>query len=61
MEYAVLFALMGTWILWLQYRNYKLIKSVRLMVVMMDKIISQEVTVRKTANGFELSVKNPQV
>lgn len=61
MEYAVLFALMGTWILWLQYRNYKLIKSVRLMAVMMDKIISQEVTVRKTANGFELSVKNPQV
>lgn len=61
MEYAVLFALMGTWILWLQYRNYKLIKSVRLMVVMMDKIISQEVSVRKTANGFELSVKNPQV
>lgn len=61
MEYAVLFALMGTWILWLQYRNYKLIKSVRLMAVMMDKIISQEVSVRKTANGFELSVKNPQV
>ena len=61
MEYAVLFALMGTWILWLQYRNYKLIKSVRLMAMMMDKIISQEVTVRKTANGFELSVKNPQV
>lgn len=61
MEYAVLFALMGTWILWLQYRNYKLIKSVRLMAMMMDKIISQEVSVRKTANGFELSVKNPQV
>ena len=55
MEYAMLFALMGTWILWLQYRNYKLIKSVRLMVVMMDKIISQEVTVRKTANGFDLA------
>lgn len=61
MDYAVLFALMGTWILWLQYRNYKLIKSVRLMAMMMDKIISQEVSVRKTANGFELSVKNPQV
>ena len=61
MEYAVLFALMGTWILWLQYRNYKLIKSVRLMAMMMDKIISQEVSIRKTTNGFELSVKNPQV
>lgn len=61
MEYAMLFALMGTWILWLQYRNYKLIKSVRLMAMMMDKIISQQVTVRKTIDGFELSVKNPQV
>lgn len=61
MEYAVLFALMGTWIFWLQYRNYKLTKSVRLMAMMMDKIINEEVVVRKTATGFELSVKNPQV
>ena len=61
MEYAVLFALMGTWILWLHYRNYKLSQGLRLMATMMDKIINEEVVIRKTANGFELSVKNPQV
>ena len=57
MEYAVLFALMGTWILWLQYRNYKLIKSVRLMAMMMDKIISKEVEINRITDGFEITVK----
>ncbi len=57
MEYAVLFSLMGTWIVWLHYRNYKLMKGVRVMARMMEKIINKEVLVRRTNDGFEVKVK----
>ena len=57
MEYAVLFAFMGTWIVLLHYRNYKLMQGVRLMATMMDKLINEEVRVRRTHDGFEIEVK----
>lgn len=57
MEYAILFSLMGTWIAWLHYRNYKLLKGVKVMALMMDKIISKEVEINRIADGFEITVK----
>lgn len=57
MEYAVLFSLMGTWIVWLHYRNYKLLRGVKTMALMMDKIISKEVEVNRIADGLEITVK----
>lgn len=57
MEYAILFSLMGTWIVWLHYRNYKLLRGVKTMALMMDKIISKEVEVSRIADGFEITVK----
>jgi uncharacterized membrane protein YccC len=61
MEYAGLFAVMGTWIVWLQYRNYKLRKALTSVVTMMRRVIDQEVTMRRTEDGFEMVVKKPNV
>jgi uncharacterized membrane protein YccC len=61
MEYAWLFAGMGTWIVWLQYRNYKLRKALTSVVTMMRRVIDQEVTMRRTEDGFEMVVKKPNV
>lgn len=57
MEYALLFSLMGTWIAFLHYRNYKLIKGIRIMAMMMDKVINKEVEISRTDAGFEVTFK----
>ena len=57
MEYALLFTLMGTWIVWLHYRNYKLLSNISKMAFMMEKIISKEIEVTHTDDGFDITVK----
>jgi hypothetical protein len=56
MEYALLFSVMGTVIVFQQYRVYKLNKGIRIMAMMMDKVINKEVEVIRTDNGFEVKV-----
>ena len=55
MEYAFMFSLMGTWIVWLHYRNYKLMKGMRILAMLLDKTINKEVIVSKNENGFEVT------
>jgi hypothetical protein len=61
MEYAGLFAVMGTWIVWLQYRNYKLRRAITGVLIMMEKVINEEVIMRPTKDGFEIVTKKPNV
>lgn len=57
MEYAVLFALMGTWIVFLHYRNHKLARAFTITTMMLEKVINQEVEIRRSPDGLKITVK----
>lgn len=61
MEYGILFSLMGTWIVWLLYRNYKLSQRFMFIAMMLDKVINKEVEVVKKEDGYDIIVKKLSV
>ena len=57
MEYATLFAVMGTAIAWLSYKNYRLSKQFNAVVMMIDMMIDGDIKVVKKKDGFDLLIK----
>ena len=57
MEYAFLFALMGTWIVFLHYRNYKLARAFTITTMMLEKVINEEVDIKRSPDGLKITVK----
>lgn len=57
MEYAFLFALMGTWIVFLHYRHHKLSRAFTITTMMLEKVINEEVEIKRSPDGFKITVK----
>jgi hypothetical protein len=61
MDYAILFAVMGTAIVWL-YHKYR-VEHRKFLVVssMLHDLLSERVTITHTNDGFEIKAKNLNV
>jgi hypothetical protein len=61
MDYAILFAVMGTSIVWL-YHKYRVEHRKFLFIVgVLDDLLTKQVEVTRTPNGFEIKAKKLNV
>lgn len=57
MEYATMFAVMGTAIVWLIYKNFTLSKKLYMVLNFMDRMVDGDVKVVRKGDGFDIIIK----
>lgn len=57
MEYATMFAVMGTAIVWLAYKNFVLSKRLHMTLTLVSHIVEGDVKVVRREDGFDVIIK----
>lgn len=57
MEYATMFAVMGTAIVWLTYKNFVLSKRLHMTLTLVNHMVEGDVKIVRKDDGFDVIIK----